>query len=166
MNKIKQLLALFLLASASMFGQNQIPVSAEPVTQPANSVDFQGSQVSSVRASAETMPSFVGGDEAMIKYLADNIKYPQTAKKGKVEGVVYASFVVDKEGNMTNIAIKKGLHPECDTEVLRVLGKMPKWNPGKDATGQLVPVQMTLPVKFKLDTKDSKPIAAPTQKKK
>lgn len=83
------------------------------------------------------------------KYLADNLHYPATARSAGIEGRVVAQFVINKEGKVGNIVIQRGIHPDCDREVLRVLSAMPDWKPGREA-GVPVNVYYTMPVSFKL----------------
>lgn len=96
--------------------------------------------------SVETMPEFRGqlGD-----YLGNNLHYPEAVEKAGVEGRVVAQFVIDQDGNVGDIVILRGLHPDCDKEVLRVLGNMPAWRPGQHE-GKPVSVYYTLPVSFRL----------------
>lgn len=85
----------------------------------------------------------------IAKYLAENLRYPDAARSAGTEGRVVAQFVIDKEGKVSNIVIQRGIHPDCDREVLRVLSAMPDWKPGREA-GVPVNVYYTLPVSFKL----------------
>ena len=97
----------------------------------------------------EQMPSFPGGDEAMMKFISKNINYPDIAKRNRTSGVVYVSFVVNSEGNIRNSRVLRSLSPECDAEALRLVNKMPKWIPGRERK-TAVPVQYNLPIKFML----------------
>ncbi|NTW23768.1 MAG: energy transducer TonB, partial [Lentimicrobium sp.] len=78
----------------------------------------------------EESPSFPGGDEARIRFLTDNIKYPQIARESSIQGTVYVTFVVEKNGNVTDVRILRGIGGGCDEEAVRVIKAMPKWNPG------------------------------------
>ncbi len=95
----------------------------------------------------EEMPQFPGGENAMLKYLSNNIKYPVDAREANITGVVYLSFIVDKEGEIKNIEILRGIGGGCEEEAIRVVKKMNKWKPGKQ-NGQAVNVQYKLPVSF------------------
>jgi TonB family protein len=86
----------------------------------------------------------------IMGYLAENLRYPEAARKAAVEGLVVAKFVIDNEGKIKDALIQKGIHPDCDQEVLRVLHAMPDWKPGMQA-GKAVNVYFTLPVSFRLD---------------
>jgi periplasmic protein TonB len=101
--------------------------------------------------SVEEMPSFPGGEEALLKYLAKNTQYPAMEKDANIQGVVYVSFVVNKEGKITNVEIKRSVKggPGFDKEAIRVISSLPKWSPGKQ-NGRPVSVAYTLPVRFVL----------------
>ena len=98
----------------------------------------------------EDMPQFQGGDLSKFQgWIMKNVKYPQEALKKKISGKVFASFVIDVNGNLTNLKIKKGIDPLLDKEVLRVIKSSPKWSPGKQR-GKAVKVSIVVPVHFKL----------------
>lgn len=97
----------------------------------------------------EVNPEFVGGQEALAKYLRDNINYPQRAKEMNVEGKVYLNFVIDPFGNVSNVKVLRGIGQGCDEEAMRVVKKMPRWKPGKQG-GRAVSVSFNLPIEFKL----------------
>ena len=98
----------------------------------------------------ETMPEFNGGNKALFAYLGENIKYPKNAESENKEGMVYVSFVIDKNGKVKDTKVVKGFDTACENEALRVLEAMPDWTPGVQA-GQTVDVQLTLPVRFQLN---------------
>jgi protein TonB len=95
----------------------------------------------------EVMPEFPGGQEALQKFLAENLKYPEEGLKSSSSGTVYVSFVVDTNGKIINPVILRGIGKAFDDEVLRVIGLMPKWKPGLQRS-KPVRVRMNLPVKF------------------
>lgn len=97
----------------------------------------------------EQMPEFPGGDEARIKYLSQNIKYPMLAKEGGIQGTVYLTFVLSKTGQISDVKILRGIGGGCDEEAVRVVKAMPPWIPGRQ-NGKAVPVQFQLPLKFSL----------------
>ena len=97
----------------------------------------------------EDMPEFPGGDNALRKYITENIKYPVVAKKNGIEGKVYISFVVTKDGNIKDVTIARGVAPSLDKEALRVVKSLPEWQPGKQR-GKKVDVQFTMPINFAL----------------
>jgi periplasmic protein TonB len=95
----------------------------------------------------EQMPDFPGGEKALYEYLQKNIKFPPMARESGITGTVYVRFIVDKKGKISNVALLRGIGGGCDEEAIRVVQKMPDWNPGKQ-NGMPVPVYFTLPVKF------------------
>ena len=108
-----------------------------------------GSGAEEVFSIVEEMPEYTGGMEAMGKYLSKNMRYPATARRMGVEGTVYVSFVVSKDGSISEVMVLKGIHADCDQEAVRVISKMPPWKPGKQR-GAPVSVKFVLPIKFKL----------------
>ena len=98
---------------------------------------------------AEKMPSFPGGDAALLQYLGKNIKYPTIPQENGTQGRVIVQFVVDKDGTITNPVVVKSVDAYLDKEALRVINAMPKWTPGKQRN-QPVRVKYTLPVMFRL----------------
>lgn len=99
----------------------------------------------------EKMPEFPGGEKALMDFLAKNIRYPETAKDLGIQGTVYISFVVDTYGNITQVETLRGIGGGCDEEAARVVGKMPRWSPGKQG-GRAVKVQYRLPIRFALNS--------------
>lgn len=97
----------------------------------------------------EEQASFPGGNEAWMKYLMKNFKYPRAAKRAGIEGRVFLSFYVDVDGNLSNIEVLRGIGGGCDQEAIRVLKKSPRWNPGKQR-GIAVKSPMTLFITFRL----------------
>lgn len=97
----------------------------------------------------EDMPTFGKGDADVLKYLAENIRYPQVAKELGISGMVFVEFVVDKTGKIKDSKVVRGIGGGCDEEALRVIKGMPAWTPGKQR-GKPVSVQFRLPVRFVL----------------
>lgn len=97
----------------------------------------------------ETNPSFPGGEAKMYKYLGQNMKYPPIARDNNIQGRVYVSFVVEKNGNITDVRVLRGIGGGCDEEAIRVVKAMPKWSAGKQR-GKPVRVRFNLPIVFKL----------------
>jgi protein TonB len=95
------------------------------------------------------MPEFPGGDEELLRYLAQNIQYPKRAVDGNTEGRVLIGFIVNKEGEIDDVKVIRSIGDGCDEEAVRVIYKMPKWKPGKN-NGRLVNVFYNLPVTFQL----------------
>ena len=97
----------------------------------------------------EQMPSFPGGPSALMQFLSSNIKYPVVAEENGVQGRVVCTFVVEKDGSITDVRVIKSVDPSLDKEAMRVVKSMPKWIPGKQ-NGSAVRVKYTLPVTFRL----------------
>ena len=97
----------------------------------------------------EEMPKYKTDESEIYKYFADNIKYPEIAKKAGVEGRVILTFIVSKDGSVSNISVLKGIGAGCDEEAVRVLGLMGKWFPGRQ-NGNPVKVAISIPIMFKL----------------
>ena len=97
----------------------------------------------------ESQPSFPGGDIARIRFLYENIQYPAMAKETGIQGRVYITFVVERDGSITDVRLLKGIGGGCDEESIRVVKAMPKWIPGKQRE-RPVRVQFILPIKFTL----------------
>ena len=97
----------------------------------------------------EQMPSYPGGMSALMQYLSSTIKYPVIAEENGIQGRVICTFVVERDGSITDVKIAKSVDPSLDKEAMRVVSKMPKWIPGKQ-NGSAVRVKYTLPVTFRL----------------
>ena len=97
----------------------------------------------------EQMPQFSGGTEALLKYLAENVRYPKEAEEKSLQGRVIATFVVEKDGSISRAKVVKSVDPLLDEEALRVVNSMPNWTPGRQ-NGEPVAVKYTIPISFKL----------------
>ena len=97
----------------------------------------------------EQMPQFPGGDAALFEYLSTHIKYPTIAEENGVQGRVIVTFVVERDGSITDVKVVKSVDPSLDKEASRVVQGMPKWIPGKQ-NGDPVRVKYTVPVTFRL----------------
>lgn len=120
------------------------PVSPETKEAPADSTAKE-----EVFMVAEQMPEFPGGMKEMLKFLQENVKYPENAMKNNVQGRVIVQFVVEKDGTPTEFKVLRSVDSDLDAEALRVMKAMPKWKPGMQK-GQVVRVKFTVPVSFKL----------------
>jgi len=109
-----------------------------------NSLSGNGSDVYVI---VDELPKFPGGDEARIKFLQENVKYPKVASYNGIKGVVYINFIVETDGAMSNIKLLMGIGGGCDEEAMRVARLMPKWIPGK-RKGQPVRVYINMPIRF------------------
>ena len=97
----------------------------------------------------EVLPEYPGGAAAMMRYLAQNVKYPQAAQENGRQGKVVVQFVVDTDGSIINAHVLTSVDPDLDKEALRVIKSMPRWTPGKQK-GKPVRVKYTVPVNFRL----------------
>ena len=98
----------------------------------------------------ESMPEVPGGQQALFKYLSENVKYPVIAQENGIQGRVICQFVVNKDGSIVDVeVVRSGGDPSLDKEAVRVIKSMPKWKPGKQR-GKAVRVKYTVPVNFKL----------------
>ena len=97
----------------------------------------------------EQMPTYEGGDAALLKYITDSVKYPELAKKHGVQGRVVIGFIVEKDGSLTDVKVLRHVDVALDAEALRVVKGMPKWIPGRQ-NEQRVRVKYNVPVSFRL----------------
>ena len=98
----------------------------------------------------ESMPEFPGGQQALFKFLSENVKYPVIAQENGIQGRVICQFVVNRDGSIVDVeVVRSGGDASLDKEAVRVIKSMPKWKPGKQR-GKAVRVKYTLPVNFKL----------------
>jgi len=133
--------ALLLFSAATFASYHQVADSAtyEPVI---------GDSIEETFRIAEKMPMYPGGKNALIEYLTYNMKYPEVARKQRIEGKVLCEFIVDKDGSITDVKVlRSGGHPSLDQEAVRVIKAMPKWLPGEQG-GKKVRVRYTIPLNF------------------
>ena len=152
----KILIIAFVFLSSNLICQVDPPPS--PPTAPkvdVNTITVNSKDDSSILNNqifdiVEVVPEFPGGDVALIKFLSDNIAYPELAKEEGHQGRVYIQFVVWKDGSVRDVNVVKGAHSSLDKEAIRVVNLMPKWKPGIQR-GKPVNCRFTLPIKFKID---------------
>ena len=101
-------------------------------------------------AVVEQMPTFTGGQEALMTYLINNLKYPADAAKQKIDGRVLVNFIVEPDGSITEAKVLKSCYPSLDAEAVRVVEAMPHWQAGRQ-NGKAVRVKMTLPITFRAE---------------
>lgn len=142
--------------TSMLLNQDELNASSQttaPITDEEITIDDSENkvieQVAPVFQIVELMPGYAGGEEAMYKYLSENIKYPQVAKETGIQGNVIVTFVVEKDGSITGVQVLKDIGGGCGEEAVRVVRAMPKWNVGKQ-NGVPVRVQFNLPIKFTL----------------
>jgi len=93
----------------------------------------------------EQMPTYEGGDAALMKYIGENLKYPEEAKERGLQGRVVVGFIIEKDGSLTDVKVLRSVDRALDAEALRVVKGMPKWIPGRQ-NGQCVRVRYLLPI--------------------
>lgn len=131
---MRKLIFLALVGIAMFFNSAQAQNNEEKI------YDFVG---------IDKAPEYPGGITKFYAYLGSEIKYPEVAKKNKTQGKVFASFIVEKNGTLSDVQITRGLTPETDEEALRVLNRSPRWNPGL-VQGKPVRVKYNINVNFKM----------------
>lgn len=124
-------------------------LSAKDIPADTSTVSYETDEIFTV---VEEQPRFPGGEEARLIFLSNNIHYPDSAVKNDIRGTVFVTFVVEKEGSLSNIKVLKGIGSGCDEEVVRVVKMMPKWIPGRQR-GSPVRVNFNLPIKFILENR-------------
>jgi len=142
--------------SLDTHSMNTIPIIAPPppvvgsISHIINgNIDIVG-DVDSIFDVIEISPEFLGGEEACMKFLEENVIYPQEAKENGIEGQVVIGFIVDIDGSLTDLKILRGKSPILDEEALRVVKLMPKWKAGEQK-GKVVRVQYQMPITFSLE---------------
>lgn len=106
-------------------------------------------ELGTVFSVVEVMPEFPGGAQALMKYLSEEINYPDDAKASGTQGRVIAQFIVNKDGSISDVKVVKSVSESLDKEALRVIKEMPKWKPGMQK-GEAVRVEYTVPVTYRL----------------
>ena len=99
--------------------------------------------------SVDKAPDYPGGIKKLLIDIKKNLRYPSNALKNKIQGRVIVSFVVKKDGSVTDVKVVRGISPEIDNEALRIMSLLPKWQPGSDK-GKLVNVHYNMPIPFKI----------------
>lgn len=100
---------------------------------------------SKIFGAAEEMPSFPGGEKALMQYIKDNTYYPEEMCEGAAQGRVMVGFVINEDGSISDVKVLRSLTPECDEVAVKIVKGMPKWNPGKQ-NGKAVKTKYTVPV--------------------
>ena len=106
-------------------------------------------QTDKVYDRVEVMPEFPGGMQGLFEYMQNNVNYPKEAKNQKIEGRVIVSFILEKDGSISDVHPLTAVHPLLDKEAMRLVNEMPRWKPGTEK-GKAVRVSFALPVSFKL----------------
>ena len=147
----------FAAISITSYAQNNGTTATESAIAPKTAADNAAkNDDDEVYFIVPKMPEFPGGDSALRRYITDNLKYPEEAKESGISGKVFVQFVINKNGEVENPQIARGLEPTLDKEAIRVIQSLPKWKPGQNKSkydNEWVPVKVafTIPVDFKLE---------------
>ena len=133
----------------SMKGNVEAPPEEEIIVEEVKEQVIRQEAPKEIFTVVEEQPTYPGGDEARIRFLQENIKYPEEAKELGIQGKVFVTFVVEVDGSITDVRVLRGIGGGCDAEAIRVVKSMPRWMPGKQRA-QPVRVQFNLPIKFTL----------------
>lgn len=128
--------------------QNEVQQSNE-FNKPSNNRNIPTKNADNIYEVIDQMPQFPGGEQALLKYIGSNIRYPIIAQENGVQGKVIVRFVVNKSGEVENAVVLKAVDESLDAEALRVINSLPDWIPGEQK-GEKVSVYYTLPISFKL----------------
>ncbi len=131
------------MAQSDTIDTRLVPNTDEPAATP---LELDSNQVLML---VEEMPEFPGGMAALSAYVSQHLRYPKEARKQDIEGRVLVTFVVEKDGSISDVRVLRGIGGGCDEEALRVVQQMPAWKPGQQG-GKPVRVKFTLPMRFKL----------------
>lgn len=132
------------ISSEDDASQAQIDTYVPPVEEEEEEIDENF-----VFVTVEKMPEYPGGDAALLKWISEHINYPTIAAENGIQGRVSCSFVIERDGSVTDVQVVRPVDPNLDKEAIRVLKSMPKWKPGEQR-GKPVRVKYSLPVRFKL----------------
>jgi TonB family protein len=138
--------AYFIIISEKEKGPDQEVITEVPENE------IEGEEVFTV---VEIQPVPEGGLPEYYRYISENLKYPEEAKKNGVQGKVFVQFVVMKDGSVSNVKCIRGIHPLCDEEAVRVIRNSPDWKPGQQ-DGENVNVRFIVPISFSLDSSGEK----------
>lgn len=141
------LYALWIFSKTDEWYWRDLNLYCLPLEKKINNREAINENNESIYTVVETAPEFSGGDSARIEYLKYNIRYPKYAREKGILGTVYSTFIVEKDGSITDIKIVKGIGGGCDEEVIYLIKNMPLWKPGTH-NGKAVRVQFNWPVKF------------------
>jgi TonB family protein len=137
---------VFLLQSVNV--QAQVAIVAEPPEiQKVNPGQENSDQIFT---EVDEMPQFPNGQDALMRYLMENLRYPKEARDNRIQGTVFVTFVVEKDGSVTDVKTLRSVATSLDEESIRVVKAMPQWKPGI-LKGEPVRVQFNLPLRFVLD---------------
>lgn len=130
----------------------EVASQSQATPPPVNGADSEADVVFTV---VEEQPHFPGGEEALMKFLQANLRYPSEAREAGLQGTVFVSFVIEKDGSSSDTKVLRGVGESLDQEALRVINAMSNWNPGRQR-GKVVRVQYNMPIRFVLNGGDKK----------
>lgn len=131
------------------YGKHNTYIPPSPPLPGRDNAESNGNELFIV---VEVQPQYPGGNEAMKKFISENLQYPKIAQENGIQGRVITQFIVEKDGSLSDIQIVRGVDPSLDKEAVRLIGSMPAWIPGTQR-GNKVRVKYTLPVTFRLSGK-------------
>ena len=138
----------YLMIGVSLFFSVSVKAQSWEIPELPNQ-EMQKSVDTKVYDVVEEMPSFPGGQGALMAFLSSKVTYPAVAQKNGIQGRVIVSFIVEKDGTLSNIKVLRSVAPSLDAEAVRVVAAMPRWKSGKQ-NGFPVRVKYTVPVIFRL----------------
>jgi TonB family protein len=136
-------------------GYTNYPTAIKEVKITGTTLSEEEKEDNAVFTNVEILPTFPGGLKAFGEFLGENLKYPAEARKNSIQGRVYLTFVVEKDGILSNIKVARGIGSGCDEEAMRVLAISPKWTPGMQ-NGKVVRVSYTVPIFFQMNSATGK----------
>jgi protein TonB len=151
MNRIEAVLLLLLSIPLSLGAQDTTYMTITKDTDTTVHVKDKGNKACNGKTfvKVDEMPKFPGGKEKMMQFIKDTLQYPEKAKENEVEGVVYVSFSICKDGSLNNVRVLKGIGNGCDKAAHKAVKAMPEWEPGKQ-NGEKVVVRKNVPIRFEL----------------
>jgi periplasmic protein TonB len=154
-NEMKKLILMAMMATITAASANA-QATTDETQSPANVVNLSadtGKPRPKAKGRAlekvEVMPQFPGGEAKLIEYLHNNMQYPVDAMKMGIQGRVWVSFIVERDGNISEVKVKDPVDPNLDAEAMRVVKIMPRWTPGMEK-GKTVRVHYMLPITFRM----------------
>ncbi len=144
--RLSTTLVYFALLTAPCLSAQAVP---ETGIQPVQIIEPELDDTNLQFIDPEVAPSFPGGEEALFAYINEEMKYPEFAVSEGIQGTVYLTFLVERDGSIHEVKVLRGIGGGCDEEALRVMRNMPNWSPGK-LDDKPIPVQYNLPIQFKL----------------
>lgn len=147
---IMPLFFLVLVLQSFVQGPEEVPEIKGSVSLATVNKDAEYYDEDVIFTVVEEQPKFPGGEDARMQFIKDNLKYPEMAKEAGIQGTVFVSFVIEKDGSLSNVQVLRGVSNELDAEAVRAVEAMPDWIPGRQR-GKEVRVQYNMPIRFSLD---------------